>query len=532
MVKRTVIMTILDGWGIGKNDDTNPIVKATPETINYIKHHYKVGSLEASGIAVGLPWQSASNSQIGHFVMGAGKVVYQNYPRITIAIKNDSFFKNEQLRAACAHAKNNQSSLHFVGLLSTEHVHAHIEHIAALALLAKKEGIPVEKVFLHLFSDGHENGPQTAVNIIDKLYDMFPADYKPRTASITGRFFAMDIDRHWDRTEKTFRTMLGLDGHPYKTSKTGVEKQFEFFDRLYALRKTDDMIPATLFEPDGAIKENDAVIFFNFREVNMRQLVRALINPRIMHPDDPTMPAPLRNCLLTSLVEYSKEFPIAVAFPTEPVHTPLGKTLADNGKLQIRIAETFRYPHITFFFNALQQKPFANEFRVHVPSSDAPHPESNPAMMAEEVTKRAVASINDRIYDFILVNFANADLVAHTQNFDATVAAIKVIDAQLKKIMDAALATNSILIVTSGHSNVEQMYDARTGTANTTDNRNPVPFYVVGKGFESKKDDRMVLAAERENTGMLSDVAPTILELLRLPAPEEMTGVSILSMLT
>ncbi|MBI3088954.1 MAG: 2,3-bisphosphoglycerate-independent phosphoglycerate mutase, partial [Candidatus Colwellbacteria bacterium] len=394
MAKQTVVLVILDGWGVGRGDASNPIHVVNPPNINHIKKTYPMGSLQASGIAVGLPWNEEGNSEVGHLTLGAGKVIYQHFPRISLSIKDGSFFKNQAFLDAFAHAKKNNSRVHLVGLLTDSGVHAHLDHIQALLKLAENENF--SNVSLHLFTDGKDTPPKSAIKFISQV----PQE---RIASISGRFFAMDRDLHWDRTARVYNTLVS--SKQQVVSSKGIE---EFLKSSYECGLTDDFIEPTLFRAENVIKDNDSVIFFNFREDAMRQLAEMFTNPRA--GEEHIIP---NNLHITAFTEYSSQFNLPVAFPTEKVINPLGKILSDNNKVQLRIAETEKYAHVTYFFNGYEEKPFKNEYRVLIPSRNIARQDEAPEMMASQITTRVVSALNEGVYDFILVNYANPDVIAH-----------------------------------------------------------------------------------------------------------------------
>ena len=507
-------MVILDGWGVGQPNSSNPIFTAKPPTIEYIKHNYPAGTFQASGIAVGLPWGENGDSEVGHLTLGAGKVLYQHLPRISLEIRNQTFFKNKPLLDAFAHAKQNNSSVNFVGLIGEGNIHSSFEHLKALIHLAKEQN--VSNINFHLFTDGVDGPPKSAMRFIEQL----PQE---RIASISGRYFAMDRDLHWEKTEDVYNVMTGIG--PSRNASGNPDIQ-EFLNKFYKLKLTDEFIEPTLIRQELAVGENDSIIFFNFREDSMRQITEMFINPNA--GKEHQIP---KNLYITTFTQYSKEFSLPVAFPSEVVTHPLGRVLSDAGKVQLRIAETLRYAHVTYFFNGFREEPFENEYRVIIPSRNDVHPDEHPQMVARQVTTRALSAINEGIYDFVLINYANTDVIGHTGNIDAATEAIKFVDAQIKILMDAILVNNGILVITSDHGNVELMINPQTGIRETTHNRNPVPLYVVTRGYERVKNDTAVREIERINTGVLSDIAPIVLNLMGIPKPKEMTGINLLQSL-
>ena len=511
MSKRTIILTILDGWGIGKADESNPIHVVNPQNINYLKANFPAGILQASGISVGLPWAEEGNSEVGHLNLGAGRIIYQYYPRITLAIHDASFFKNPALKNAFEHAKKYNSAVNLIGLLSEGNVHASFEHLVALVEFAKKENI--SKLNLHLFTDGRDSSPNSALELLARL----PKEGK--LASLSGRFYGMDREGHWERTQKAYSVLVG-EGPITDNIENHIKKTYE--------RKfSDEFVEPIRISAEGSIKDNDALIFFNFREDRIRQIASAFINPQFKN--FPTKS--LNNLYIATMTQYDDEFKVPVAFPPEKIETCLGKVLSDKGKTQLRIAETQKYPHITYFFNGMREEPFKNEYRILIPSRSIIRQDEHPEMMANEVTTRAIESISEGVFDFILINYANSDIIAHTGNYEACLRVVRIIDEQIDKLIKATLECNAILIITSDHGNIEKLFNPLTGLPETQHDPSPVPVYLVAKEFMRSRTEAEIRRSEKENTGILADVAPTILELMAISKPKEMTGQSLLKAL-
>ncbi len=513
-MKQTIVLIILDGWGIGKNDQSNPLFATDLQNINYIKANFPSACLQASGIASGIPWGEEGNSEIGHLTIGAGKVVYQNYPMVTISVRNKTFFQNEVIKELFSHAKKNNSAVNLIGLLSDGNVHASLEHLEALIQFAEKE--KATAVNLHLITDGRDSSPTASPGLIKRLNEIisyFPAT-NCRIASVAGRYYAMDRDKHWDRTQKYYQTIT--EENPLVTND--VEN---YIQENYGKNITDEYLLPTTTAPNAFIKDNDAVFFFNFREDRIRQIVELFINKN--SPD----------LYVATMINYDDRFNIPVAFSKEIVVNPLSKVLSDNGKIQFKIAETEKYAHITYFFNGENETPFNNEYRVLIPSRGDIRHDEHPEMMAPEITQRLIAAIEEQSYDFILANYANADIIAHTGNYDAAVQAVKTIDEQIGKIMATTFEHNAIIIITSDHGNVEIMFDPKTGAIETKHNASPVPIYLIAEQFKlsQPKSQIEISKSEKANAGVLADIAPTILELMQIPKPKEMTGQSLLNFL-
>jgi len=511
-MKRTFVLAILDGWGLGSQNFNNPIYAAEPKAINYIQDHFLSGALQASGIAVGLPWEEEGNSEVGHLTIGAGKILYQHYPRISLTIKDGSFFQNQALKKIFEHTRQNQSAVHLVGLLTQGNVHASLDHVVALLEMAKRENC--QKLYLHLFTDGRDSPPRSALNLLDKILEAIKQKGVGVIADIAGRHYGMDRDKHWDRTEKVYQILTGASNLKSSSLKEPIEK-------TYARGLNDEYVEPTVIEPHP-LADNDGIIFFNFREDRMKQIVETLTNPSF----DKFPIKKFKNLFIITMTEYEKNLPVEVAFPNETIDNPLGKVLADNGKIQLRVAETEKYAHVTFFFNGLRQEPFLNEYRVLIPSQKVVHHDEHPEMMARAITDRVLVSLNEGVFDFILLNYANPDMIAHTGNYEATVQAIKVVDQEIERLFKAVLEANHILLITADHGNAEVLFDTQTGRPETQHNISPVPIYLVAREFQKNRTQPLV---KLPTIGLLADVAPTILEILRLPIPSEMTGQSLLN---
>lgn len=517
-MKRTVILIILDGWGIGRKDQSNPIHTAGLTNLPAIRTRYAIGTLQSSGIAVGLPWGAEGDSEVGHLTIGAGKVIYQHYPRITLAIRNGDFFKNEALAGAADYARTNHSALHLIGLLTAGNVHASLEHLKALVVLAKERG--VSDVNLHLVTDGKDSPPKSVLPLLRSVKEHLAGIGVGRIASIGGRFYGEDHDAHWNRTEKLFRVLLG-EG-PMAPDPVAYAAGF------LARGLMDEYIePALIGNEPHPVRDNDAIIFFDFREDSIRQLASAFLLPAFA-----SFPRTLPNNLhVVTMTEYAKAFAAPVAYPPETITNPIGSVLANQGKIQIRIAETEKYAHVTYFFNGYREEPFVNEYRVLIPSKPMLHPEQEPEMRTKEVAARVIESIGSGGFDFVLANFANADVIAHTGNFEAAEAAVRAIDREVGNIAKAALDRDALLLITSDHAHVETMLNPLTGVPETGHHTNLVPFYLIGKEFVRPKSEADADMLEKAAAGILADIAPTILELMEIPRPPEMTGQSLVPLL-
>lgn len=511
-MKNTVVLIVLDGWGIGQDDQSNPLYEVKPKTIEYLRHNFPSGSLQSAGLSVGLPWKEEGNSEVGHLTMGIGRIMYQHYPRISLAIQDGVFQKTEALTNAFDHALQNKSRIHFVGLAGQANIHSSMEHLKELVALATQKQIPY---VLHLFTDGRDSDPHASFETISQL----PTQH---LGSISGRYYAMDRDKHWDLTQRAYDAITGTA--PY-IPLTDLQKHIE---QTYTKKLNDEFVmPVGIGSAENAIHDNDAVFFFNFREDRMRQLAESFINPYFTQ-------FPVKkftNVYWASMTLYREDFAIPVAFPPDKIEGCLGKVLAENTKTQLRIAETQKYAHVTFFFNGLNDKPFPNEYRVLIPSKMIPRQEDDPEMQAPAITTRLIQAIEEETFDFILVNYANPDMIAHTGNYEASKKAIQIIDEELAKVVTAVLKGNTTLIITSDHGNIERLFNPITGEPETKHDADPVPVYLVGKRFYRPVDELTIREHEHMTIGLLADIAPTVLELLNIPKPKYMTGESLLKQL-
>ncbi len=515
-MKRTYLLVVLDGWGFGKTDESNPIYNAKLKTFEFIEKYFPYGALQASGISIGMPWDEEGNSEVGHLTIGAGRVFYQHYPRITLAIEDGSFFENKELKNSFTYAKKNNSAVHLIGLVGEGVVHSAFSHLIALLDMAKREGCT--KIFIHAISDGRDGPPHLIDAYVEKLNEEIKKCGVGTVATIAGRYYAMDRDKHWERTQKVYDMLV----HP---EHTRIASLHDITEEVYKKGFNDEYIEPTVIGEPHPIQDGDSVLFFNFREDRMRQIVEPFVNKEFsLFPK-----TQLNNVLVTTMIEYRNDFSVPVAFKKEEITNPLGKVISDTGRTQLRIAETEKYAHVTYFFNGLQEKPYPNEYRVLIPSKNIAHYEEHPEMMASAVTDRAIAALNEGGFDFVLVNYANPDIIAHTGNFDATVKAVRIIDEQIERLMKAVLVQNHVLIITSDHGNAEVLINMHTGQPETKHDANPVPFYLIAKEYQreavSSKPSRPPVI------GLLSDIAPTVLTLMGIPKPKEMTGQNLLEQL-
>ncbi len=526
MTKKTCVLIILDGWGIGHKDDSNAIYRAKTPTIDYIKKNYPTASLQSAGIAVGLPWNEAGNSEVGHLTLGAGRVIYQHYPRISLAVRNGDFFKNQALNEAFNHGINNNSNVHILGLLSSGNVHSSYEHLQALIKLASIKKCP--KLFFHLFTDGKDSPPQSAKSMVEKLQNDLKKFGVGELASLTGRYYALDRRKNWAVTQKYYNLITKGEGRK-------APNPLALLDGHYAKDMSDPFVEPTLIfnaeksETPHLIQDNDSLIFLDFREDSIRQIAA----PFALKDFQEFERKPLNNLKITTMTNYDDTFNADVAFPPEKVNNGITEILSNLNMQQLKIAETEKFYHLTYFFNCLVDKVFPNEFRVLVPSKETVHLDDSPEMRAPEITDRLITALNEGIYDFIALNYANPDTLAHTGNYNATIKGIEIVDGQLSKILETIKKFQVDLIITADHGNAEKLYNPITGEKETEHNANPVPFYLVSERFKLKKEktDAQITAEENRTLGVICDVAPTILELMEIPVPPEMKGRSLLQYL-
>lgn len=536
-----VVLIVLDGWGLAPASAYNPISQANTPNIDKFWSSYPHTQLAASGQAVGLPRGEAGNTETGHLNLGAGRIVYQDLPRINLAIANGSFFKNEAFLGAIEHARKMGSNLHLMGLLGAGGVHSSKEHLFAIIRLCKEQNF--KRVFIHIFTDGRDSPPNAAIGYIEELEGFLKSQEIGKIASVMGRYWAMDRDLRWERTAKAYFALTNGQGQLVCCAQEAVEKAYES-------GVTDEFIEPSLVSSSGKpialIGENDAVIFFNFRIDRPRQLTKAFVwnkfeeeankdwgfDPyEVKYRGKHTAPRPqikpfrrgpkIKNLYFVTMTEYGKPLKdkTVVAFPPVRVKHPLGAVIAERGLRQLRIAESEKERFVTFYFNGQSEISFAGEERVIVPSPEVPTYDQKPEMSAPEITQEFLEKIGTQApapYHFALINFANPDMVGHTGDFKAIKRACEVVDEQLGKIVTRVNSLGGVTLITADHGNAEQNVDPATGELDTEHSTNPVPFIVVGQQFLAN--------AQRLESGVLADVAPTVLQLLGIKRPSIMTG--------
>lgn len=524
---KPLLLCILDGWGVSQDNQGNAITRANPTYFNNLWHLYPHTLLVASGQSVGLPEGKVGNSEVGHLNLGAGRIVLQDVLRINTAIADGTFYENEAFLKAIEHIGENGSNIHLLGLVGLSNVHSDIEHLYALLRLLQKEEVPSSRVKLHLFTDGRDSPPTSAKIYLTQLQTrLVEADFG-QIASISGRYYAMDRDNRWDRTEKSYKAILGQ-------SEKKATDVLRLIEDSYIEGLTDEFIkPTTIVDdagiPLGPVSDNDSVIFFNYRPDRTRQLTKAFVLENLNglktstnQPVKTFNRGPrLQNLFFVSLTKYESTLPVSmVAFSRETVTMPLARVFAERNSQQLHIAETEKYAHVTYFFNGGNEEPFPGEERILVNSPKVASYDLTPEMATPQITKELIGRINTQVYDFVVVNFANSDMVSHTGNIEATIKGVKCIDFHLGLLARAVLDVGGGLIITSDHGNAEEMINLRTGEVDTEHNINPVPCILVLKELQGNNIQLP--------QGLLADVAPTILGILQIPKPSQMTGRNLL----
>lgn len=501
----------------------NPLREAKLPTIDKLNRFYPMTTLQASGISVGLPWGVVGNSEVGHMTIGAGRVIYQNLPRIALSIQDGSFSRNPALLAAMQNAKEHGGRLHIMGLLSSGSVHSNRDHLDAILKSASDEGLT--DVLVHIFTDGRDSSPTDGTNQIRELQKRMRLLGTGRIASVIGRNWAMDRNNNWDRIEKAYRMMT--EGVGEKITDVSL-----YLEQSYAKGVTDEYLEAGVVcendEPIGIVEEKDSVIFFNYREDRAREITKAFALPGFQNFERPKY----LDVHFVTMTEYERDLPVTgTMFPPEKVSNCLGEILSNAGKKQLRMAETEKYAHVTYFFNGGKERAFPDEDRVLIPSPIVSKFDEVPEMSSGEITETLIHTIGEGKYDFILVNYASPDMVAHTGNEPATIEAVESIDRCLALLIPAILKAGGALMITADHGNAEELKNASTGETDTEHSINPVPLWYITPDNHREKDATSMMREQNEVRGLLSDVAPTILDIMGIEKPAEMNGSSLLSIM-
>ena len=508
-MKKPVALIIMDGFGYTTETKGSAIDRANIPNIKKLVEECPNTLINASGLDVGLPNGQMGNSEVGHTNIGAGRIVYQDLTRITKSIEDGDFFTNEVLCQAMENGKEN--ALHIMGLLSDGGVHSHIDHLKALLKMAKEQN--VQKVYVHAITDGRDTDPQSAIHYAREIEDYMAEIGCGEFATVNGRYYAMDRDKRWERVEKAYNAMVLAEGEKATSASEAIENS-------YKSGNNDEFILPTVItknnEPVGKICDGDSVVFFNFRPDRAREITRAIV----MDEFDGFEKSPIKSYFVC-LTEYDITIPnVHIAFKPASLANTLGEYLAKNNKTQLRAAETEKYAHVTFFFNGGIEEPNNGEDRLLIPSPKVATYDLQPEMSAEELVEKVMAKIDEDKYDFIVVNFANPDMVGHTGIMEAAVKAVETVDDCVGKLVEKLNSVGGSAIITADHGNAEVMLDAETEKVVTAHSTNPVPFILVGEEYKNST----LLSG-----GRLSDIAPTILDMMNLEKPEEMTGHSLIS---
>ncbi|MBT3230233.1 2,3-bisphosphoglycerate-independent phosphoglycerate mutase [Candidatus Uhrbacteria bacterium] len=517
---RPAVLVVLDGFGIAPDAPGNAITKAKTPTLDMLTQRYPTMLLRAAGETVGLPWGEMGNSEVGHLTIGAGRIHYQDLPKIDRSIEDGDFFENEKFIEATEHVKKTGGTLHLMGVLSAGKVHGYNRHCYALMELAKKQG--VKDVAIHVFLDGRDSLYNSGIEFIEALESKIEELRIGRIATISGRYYAMDRDNRWDRTQKTYSAMV--DG----TSVQTFEQPIEAIKASYAKEVYDEeFVPIVITkrdEPVAKVKEGDSIIFYNYRSGRARQLTKAFVLPAF-HKFEREY---IDDLHFTAMTEYERGLPISVAYPQEKLERTLCEIIAEKKLVQLRIAETEKYAHVTYFFNGKREKPFAQEDHIIIPSPHVSRYDQQPEMSAYKLTDRLVKEVKTGNYDVIIVNYANPDMIAHTGNLEATIKAVEVVDDCLGRVVKEVLKQDGMMMVTADHGNAEEVKNLQTGGIDKEHSTNPVPLWVVANRLEGKSGVTGDIPSKDLSRvppmGMLSDIAPTFLTMLGIDPPEEMTG--------
>ncbi|MBO9200268.1 MULTISPECIES: 2,3-bisphosphoglycerate-independent phosphoglycerate mutase [Niastella] len=503
MQNNKAILVIMDGWGLGKVKSSDAIQNAKTPFVSSLYSKYPNTTLTTCGELVGLPDGQMGNSEVGHLNLGAGRIVYQELQRINVAVRDGSFFKNEHLLKAIRYSKENKKPLHLIGLVSDGGVHSHTNHLKAIITLCKQEG--VSDVFVHAFTDGRDTDPKSGLGFVTDLQHHMN-ETTGKIASVSGRYYAMDRDKRWERVKLAYDALVNGIGEKATDPLVAIEQS-------YAANVTDEFIKPTVIlgadqKPLATIQDGDAVICFNFRTDRCREITEVL-----SQTDMPDFGMKKLSLNYTTMTEYDKTFKnVNVVFENDNLNNTLGEILANNGKKQIRIAETEKYPHVSFFFSGGREQPFEGERRIMIPSPKVATYDLKPEMSANELTDAIVPEIEKESADFICLNFANADMVGHTGVFSAAIKAVETVDHCVERVVTAALEHGYTVFLTADHGNADYLIN-QDGTPNTAHTMNLVPLFIIDKNFKGTI-----------KPGKLGDIAPTILTMMHLPVPQEMTG--------
>jgi 2,3-bisphosphoglycerate-independent phosphoglycerate mutase len=521
---KPLVFIIMDGWGINQDYPGNAISQANTPVLDKLISEYPSMTLRASGESVGLPWGEPGNSEVGHLSLGLGRIMYQDLPRINKAISDNTFYHNETLLKAIDHAKKYGSKLHLLGLASNGCVHSSVDHLYALLILAREHKL--KDVFIHCILDGRDTPRDSGLNFLRGIERSIVECGVGKIATISGRYYAMDRNSNWDRTQLAYNALVKGEGAKCDNAEATVRKSYDNKDF------DEEFIPTVVVEnsqPVTKIEKNDAVVFFNYRPDRARQITKAFVLPAFENFDRGKK---IDNLFFACFSEYEKNLPCEVVFKPLEVKNTLGECLSGAGLRQLRISETEKYAHVTYFFNGGNEEKSELEDHTLVPSPAVSSYDQKPEMSSVELTRRITEAIDVDIYDFILINFPNTDMVGHTGNIDAAIKATEAVDKSVGEIIEKVLSFDGVAMITADHGNADVMFNMQTGQIDKEHSTNPVPFIMVGNeyagrnfGWQNVVNSDLSLVQPQ---GILSDIAPTILKVLRIDKPENMTGVSLM----
>jgi len=506
---KPLAIIIMDGFGISSKEEYNAVARAKKPNLERFWKRYPTTTLAASGLAVGLPRGQMGNSEVGHLNIGGGRIVYQDYTRISLAVEDGSLAENPVLLDAMQEAK--EAKLHLIGLLSDGGVHSHITHLYALLEMAAKMGL--EQVYVHAILDGRDVPPRSALTYIQELENKISRMGTGRVATVSGRYYTMDRDRRWERVEKAYRCLTDGAGHAAGSAIEAVENG-------YSRGENDEFLQPTLVDGRGLVQDSDSIIFFNFRPDRAREITRAFVDRDFQ--EFATRPMRVH---YTCMTQYDATLNVPVAFPAQNLEDTLGQVISRAGLSQLRIAETEKYAHVTYFFNGGRETANSGEDRCLIPSPKVATYDLQPEMSAFLVRDEVLSRLEREAYDLIVINFANPDMVGHTGIFDAAVAAVETVDKCVGAVVDKILEKGGAALLTADHGNAEKMRDEKSGQPHTAHTTNPVPFSLIIKEAEGSEGQRRI---ELREDGILADIAPTALKLLHIDQPLAMTGKSLI----
>jgi 2,3-bisphosphoglycerate-independent phosphoglycerate mutase len=520
MRPKPIILMILDGFGVAPPADGNAVTAAKMPNFRKYVESYPAMTLLASGSAVGLSWGEMGNSEVGHLTIGAGRIFFQSLPRISFSIENGEFFSNKAFLDAIEHCRKTKGDLHLMGLISPGNVHASDAHCHALLDLCARQKF--DRVFVHTFLDGRDTIYNSGISFIRELEAKMQEFKVGKIASLAGRYWAMDRDNRWERIQKAYEAIV------LGKADTSVSSATEAIQHFYDQKVYDEQIPPVVIErggkPTTTVKSGDSVIFFNFRPDRAREITKAFVLPTFEKFPRPE----IKDLMFVTMTEYEKDLPVVVAYPPQVIDNCLAKVVSDAGMKQLHIAETEKYAHVTFFMNGMIENEFPGEDRVIIPSPRVSTYDKAPEMSAMQIAEKVVEEVSKNTYDLIILNFANPDMVGHTGDEQATIKANETVDKAMGMIVEATLAVGGVCLVTADHGNAEEVKNLMTGDMDKEHSTNPVPFLIIGKQFEGMRAPiGDVVGGDLSMTtpvGMLADVAPTVLKLMELPQPVEMTG--------